>query len=93
MHKQDQPQTTNTATSRDAAAQIGVEELTKSELIIRGLKAQYTERYPDMDALCSTAYALGAASYIMELLTSTTKADRESGKRQVRELVKLGKGE
>ncbi len=93
MHKPDQPQTTHTATSRDAAAQIGVEKLDKAELIIRGLEIEFTRKYPTEDARYMDGVSLGKAAIIIESLTSPSKEIREYAKTRVRELVKLGKGE
>lgn len=89
MHKPDQPQTTRTATSRDAAAQIGAEELTKSQLIIRGSRIEREKDRPTY----GDSYSLGVLAYIVEMLTSPKKDDRETGKRMVRNLVKLAEGE
>lgn len=85
MHKPDQPQTTHTATSRDAAAQISADdEFNKARAIWKG-------------ALAKEDGSENRAGFWLALqladLTSSSKFDREFAKEKVRELVKLGKGE
>lgn len=93
MHKPDQPQTTNTATSRDAAAQIGAEEPNKGELIRNGLKKQIQNEYPSADYQTIDAMAYGKLSALCGMLTGAKRDAREYAKAEIRRLVKLGKGE
>lgn len=95
MHKLDQPgvKTSTAATAGDAAVQISAEELHKSILIGRGLKADVERQYPGLDHTSSTHYQYGQLLAITEFLTSSNKHSREWAKAEVRRLVKLGKGE
>lgn len=93
MHQSNQPKTTNTSTVRDAAVRIGAEEPSKGELIRKGLEAEHKAQYPTFSYNSICNYSYGALSNIAACLTSSDRAAREWAKKEVRRLVKLGKGE
>ena len=79
-----QPQTTRTSTVRDAAVQISAaQEQNKAQLIVNGLRARSV--FP------GDAWALGYLAHLAEWLTSTSKTERDIAKKEIRELVRLGR--
>lgn len=71
----------------------GEGEPSKGELIRNGLGKEMREDYPDADFETITNYAYGSLSAICGLLTGTNRDGREWAKKEIRRLVKLGKGE
>ena len=94
MHEADQPQNTSKTLGRDATAQIGgageAREASKIELLHQGLMTSAEEK-GHLAIAGMYSYALGRLEKIAADLTSADKRCREDAKRQVRELVKLGK--
>ena len=90
MKDANQPQTTQTPTVRDAAAQIGLpdNQREKARLILEGVMkcngVKPIERY------MATGHALYDLAEILAQLTSPKKADRDEAKSMVRYLVKIG---
>ena len=102
MQKEHQPQTTEQTNDRDATIQIPNGGKTKPECIQAGVIARATaRRAKPLPSIVEPGYwmvqydvaesGLSFLAFIVDALTSSDKYDREWGKKQVRELVKLGR--
>ena len=90
MKDANQPQTTKTPTSRDAAAQISLPDhlREKARLILEGvMKANGVK---PIERYMPTGHAIYDLAEILAQLTSSKKADRDEAKNMVRYLVKIG---
>ena len=93
MRNSDQPQNTEQKLVRDASVQISEEEngYSKAKALWAGALIKDKAETPN----ASEDYLIWGAAYglaiIIQNLTSSDKLNRERAKKEVRELVKLGK--
>ena len=77
--------------SRETLTEADKEVILKSTLIRYGTIKKVQERHPDWDNITAQPFAVYDLCAILADLTSSSKENREWAKRQVRELVRLGK--
>lgn len=66
-------------------------KIPKATYIRRGATKEVLNRHPDWSWISAQDCSVHTLAAIIESLTSTSKDEREYGKKCVRELVKLGK--
>ena len=95
MHQKNQPKTTSNPTNRDAAVQIDVEAdpYAKADAIWQGAIRRAKEQNPDTTPEFDNYGAGYWLAIQLQNLTSTIKTRRDMAKENIRDLVKLGKGE
>lgn len=93
MHKLNQPQTTEEQQTRDAAIQINDEGQSKAKYLRLGLEKDIHHGDWNLSHERISQMAYGYLSRVCEKLTDQNRDIREAAKKDIRRLVKLGKGE